>query len=623
MVLLEKVVGFLTDNSTLVGLVLLTITFIFLLNKILNVLMITSNSPNPFGTDTRRPPQPLETDHTVVDKVIKQGFTAQKVPENLDAIVIGSGMGGLTTASLLARTGKKVLVLEQHDQAGGCCHVFREKGFEFDVGIHYIGEMANNTLAKVIVDQLTDGQLQWVPLNETFDTVIIGEEGKQRKYPIKCGLNGQYRQSLLDSFPNEKESIDKFINLLKVVKKQSFVAGAMKVMPRKLCDFLINSGIIKLLTSFFYYADLSLKDAMDEITDNEDLKAVLSYNFGDYGTPPSKGSFAMHCLLVNHFMKGVYYPLGGASEIAFHMIPTIERSGGKVLVRAPVSKIILDEAGKACGVTVHRTSGDVDIHAPLIISSAGVYNTFQKLLPPKVSSDICLEKKHKGAQHGVGAMSVFIGLKGTKEELNLPAGQVWAFTGNNHDEQMEEYINRSAEDAGKDGIPLLFITFPSAKDPSWDERYPGKSTCTMVTLANWEWFSKWKDGKMSKRGEDYDSIKNAIGEKMWEQCLWYFPHLKDKVEYFNVGSPVTNKYYIEAMKGEIYGLDHNKERFSTSTWHTLRAETDIPNLYLTGQDTFTCGFCGALFSGVLSTSRILNRNLMADIVSLKKKVSKK
>ena len=66
--------------------------------------------------------------------------------------------------------------------------------------------------------------------------------------------------------------------------------------------------------------------------------------------------------------------------------------------------------------------------------------------------------------------------KGTKEELNLPAGQVWAFTGNNHDEQMEEYINRSAEDAGKDGIPLLFITFPSAKDPSWDERYPGKET---------------------------------------------------------------------------------------------------------------------------------------------------
>ena len=62
------------------------------------------------------------------------GFQAKKIPENLDAIVIGSGMGGLSAAAILAKSGKKVLVLEQHDQAGGCCHTFVEEGFEFDVG---------------------------------------------------------------------------------------------------------------------------------------------------------------------------------------------------------------------------------------------------------------------------------------------------------------------------------------------------------------------------------------------------------------------------------------------------------------------------------------------------------
>ncbi|XP_022085438.1 putative all-trans-retinol 13,14-reductase [Acanthaster planci] len=621
MVLLESVISFISANSTLVGLVCLTLTFIYLLNKILNKLMITSNSPNPFAKDTRRPPQPLETDHAVKDKVLKQGFTAQKIPEGLDAIVIGSGMGGLTTASVLSRIGKKVLVLEQHDQAGGCCHIFREKGYEFDVGIHYIGEMTNNTISKVFIDQLTDGQLQWYPLDETFDTVVIGQEGKQRQYPIKAGPKDQYRRALLESFPGEEKAINKFMKLLRTVKRQSLIAGAMKLIPRNVCNFLIQYGIINFISSFYSYAHRSLKEVLDDLTDNEDLKAVLSYNFGDYGTPPSKSSFVMHCLLVNHFMKGTFFPVGGASEIAYHIIPTIERSGGKVLVRAPVTQILLDSKGKACGVRVKKTSGDIDIHAPMIISAAGVYNTFQRLLPPTnpvVQKPI--EKRHTGVQHGVGAMSVFVGLKGTKEELGLPAGQVWAFTGSDHDKNMEEYMNRSAEESGKDDIPLLFITFPSAKDPSWPERYPGKSTCTMVTLANWEWFSKWENGRTGKRGEEYDRIKDAIGEKMWEQCLNLYPQLRDKVDYFSVGSPVTNKYYIEAMKGEIYGLDHNKERFSTQTWHTLRPETDIPNLYLTGQDVMTCGFVGAAFSGLISCSKILSRNLMADVVALRKRI---
>ena len=91
--------------------------------------LVYSTVPNPFASDSRKPRRPYISDTKLRDAVLKQGFHPNKVlNEQWDAIVIGSGIGGLTAASILAKTGKKVLVLEQHDQSGGCCHTFVEKG---------------------------------------------------------------------------------------------------------------------------------------------------------------------------------------------------------------------------------------------------------------------------------------------------------------------------------------------------------------------------------------------------------------------------------------------------------------------------------------------------------------
>ena len=147
------------------------------------------------------------------------------------------------------------------------------------------------------------------------------------------------------------------------------------------------------------------------------------------GTVPKDASFGMQAILTNHFMFGGYYPVGGSSQIAFHIIPTIEAAGGRVLVRAPVTNILMDKhEGEAVGVSVRHGGNCYDILAPIIISDAGIMNTFRKLLPQTVIRKYSIKKQLLShARNGLALMSVFIGLDGTKEELGLKASNVWLF----------------------------------------------------------------------------------------------------------------------------------------------------------------------------------------------------
>ncbi|NWU73830.1 RETST reductase, partial [Pterocles burchelli] len=332
----------------------------------------------------------------------------------------------------------------------------------------------------------------------------------------------------------------------------------------------------------------------------------------------SKVSFTMHSILVNHFLRGAWFPKGGSGEIAFHLIAVIRKAGGNVFGKAPVQKILLDSQGKACGVSVKKGQDLVNIFAPIIISDAGIFNTYERLLPAEARALPEIQSQLRMVTHGEGGFTVFVGLNGSREELGLEPTNYFIYTDNDLDGITKGYLASSREEAAKN-VPVLFVTCPSTKDPTWEMRHPGKSTLIVVTFAKYEWFEEWKDKQATKRGDDYEDLKKTFVDTIMRSVFKIYPRIEDRIEYISSGSPLTNQHYIASPKGEIYGIDHDITRLQADVLTTLRAQTPVPNLYLTGQDLCMCGFVGALQGAIFCASAILKRNLYIDLLRLQKR----
>ena len=109
---------------------------------------------------------------------------------------------------------------------------------------------------------------------------------------------------------------------------------------------------------------------------------------------------------------------------------------------------------------------------------------------------------------------------------------------------------------------------------------------------------------------------------MVEQVCKLVPQIRPHIDYIEIGSPVTNQHYLASPQGEVYGLDHGKERFAPWMAARLRPQTDVSGLYLAGQDVFCCGFFGALFGGLMAAGAVLNRHVMGDLTNLHVKLKK-
>ena len=529
-------------------------------------------------------------------KRIGKRYRTGRADDHYDAIVIGSGIGGLCNAALLAKLGQKVAVFEQHYTAGGFTHSYEREGYEWDVGVHYIGEVHKpHSPLRRIFDVISDGKLKWAPMDEIYDRIIVNG----RSYDFPAGRDN-FVAAMKGYFPEEGAAIDAYVELVDNVAKAARKLFAGQAMPPWLAKaYNLTRGM-----QIPKQTLMTTREVLESLTSNQELIAVLTGQWGDYGMVPAEATFFMHASVVKHYFGGGSYPVGGSWKIAETIVPTIRASGGEVFTYARVDGIHL-ENGDAAGVRMD--TGDV-IRADKIISAAGARITYEKLLPESVRSKLGVERKMGSVKPSSAHLCLYIGLKGSAEELDIPKTNLWVYPSADHEGNIERFMADPSED-----FPLLYISFPSAKDPDWPKNYPGKSTVEVLTLGPYDWFEKWQDKTWNQRGEDYEAFKEEFSQRLLDELFKHMPQLKPALDYYELSTPLSTQWFQLNDRGEIYGLDHDPQRFKQDWLHPV---SPVKNLYLTGQDVVTAGVGGALIGGLMTTGAMLGPRKFQDVLKL-------
>ena len=273
-----------------------------------------------------------------------------------------------------------------------------------------------------------------------------------------------------------------------------------------------------------------------------------------------------------------------------------------ILINAEVDKILI-EKNKAIGV---QMKDGRKFHAKNVVSSTGIFNTYEKLIPSAVLKKHKMQKQLQKVNPSVAHACLYIGLKGSPEALQLPKNNLWIYPEKgDHDSIVANYLKDPQAP-----FPGVYISFPAAKDPSWSDRYPDRSTIDIITLLPFDLVKQWEGTQWMKRGKDYEQLKAEMSDRLLEILYQQLPHLKGKVGHQELSTPLTTQNFVNYKEGEIYGIDHTPERFKQKF---LEPRTPIKNFYLTGQDIVSAGRGGAMFSGVITASAMQGKNLIKRI----------
>lgn len=535
-------------------------------------------------------------------KEAEKFYTKDSIEGPWDVLIIGSGISGLAAAAILSEEGKRVLVLEQHFQAGGYTHVFSRKKYEWDIGLHYFGKASKTSDWHLQLTGLTHGAIEFEPFGEIVDEVIFPD--------LKVQVPGSYQKYadiLAGLFPAEKDGIHRYIKKIHNTRKGLQRYFMSNLLPRPLTSFARST----FASDMHDAATTTTEEMMSRYIKDEKLKTILDAQWGNIGMPKQRCAFFVHAaMLGNYLEEGAIYPKGGASVIAKELGRTIYKNGSAIRVSAPVDKI-LTEGRKVKGIKLE--TGE-EILAPIVISTAGVRNTYDKFLAgnpytTKIRSEVL------ALPLAYEYLNLFIGFDKSPREFGLGEGNSWIYQKWNND---VADLFWDVQDLAQSKHPnTMFFSSSSIRDPlKADSAYPGYNG-QIVAAATQGFFNRWASSQWGRRDTEYKDIKSKISDQMIDMLNEYYPGIKENVLYTELATPLTYTSFMRSTGGVPYGLAPVPARYHS---RALRPMSPIRNLFLAGQDMIMPGVPAALGSAILCSSLVLRKNAGAKAVARGKKI---
>ncbi len=507
----------------------------------------------------------------------------------LDAIIIGSGAGGLSAAICLAKEGQKVLVLEQHDVPGGWCHSFYLKGHRFTPGVHYIGLLGEGDSTSELYEGLgIANDLVFFRMNpKGYDHCWIGDE--------RIDLPADFDElvlSLSERFPKEKKNITKYLNTVRDVSQQ------LQLIP-KMKGFWDNLMIPFRTRKMGKYGLFTLKRVIDWHIKDPLLKTILNIQCGDHGLPPGTASFPVHCAVMDHYFKGGYYPMGGGGALVKAMTNRIKELGNEVRTSQNVTRILLEGEKKKRAIGVELETGE-QLFAKRIISNADPDITYLDLVG-KQNLSSKLAKRLSETKYSCTSLMLFLVVDMDMREAGMDSGNIWLMPEGDKDPDDLFDDMMKVDIAEGDEFPGFFLSCTTIKDPtSFDGRY---HSMEVVTFINHESFSQFKVGD-KRKSQEYLDFKEHLTQKVIRTMENTFPGITEKIVHKEMGTPLTNEHYINSTNGCVYGTEKSLKQMGPFSY---KAKSEIENLYLCGASILSHGVAGASYSGVQTAAAILGK----------------